>query len=131
MKDNILMRGYPKKRRSEPGTTVAIDNEVAYDVELHNRFYLLTQLLSGDDCNDDDDKSECSDDSVCSNDSGSDVSNGSERSRRRRKPRENRKPKQSEPHDRSKAQGTTPKCDGVTLSMPQDASNLRSNECLL
>ena len=82
--------------------------EVADDIELHNRFDLLTRLLSGDDCNDDDDNSECSDDSVCSNDSESDVSNGSERSRRRRKPRQDRKPKQSEPPDRRKAQGTTP-----------------------
>ena len=64
VKDDILKRGYPKKRHSEPRNTVAIDVEVADDVELHNRFDLLTRLLSGDDCNDDEDNSECSDDSV-------------------------------------------------------------------
>ena len=82
--------------------------EVADDIELHNRFDLLTQFLSGDHCNDGDYNSECSDDSVCSNDPKSNVSNGSERSRQRREPRQNQKPKQSEPSDRRKGRGITP-----------------------
>ena len=81
VEDDILNRRYPKKRRFEPRTIVAIDVDVADDVELHIRFDLLRRLLPGDNCHDDDDNSECSNDSVCSNDSESDVSNGSERSR--------------------------------------------------
>ena len=87
-----------------PRITVPIDVEVADDVELHNRFDILTRLLSGDECHDDDSNYESSD----SSDSLSDVSSSSERSRRRRKPRQDRKPKQSEPPDLRKAQGTTP-----------------------
>ena len=44
MKDDMLKRGYPKKRRCEPRTAVAIDVEVADDIELHNSFEILTRL---------------------------------------------------------------------------------------
>ena len=54
VKDDILKKGYPRKRRSVPRTIVPIDVEVAHDVELHNRFDILTRLLSGDDCHHDD-----------------------------------------------------------------------------
>ena len=131
VKGDILKGGCTKKLRSEPRITVATDVKLADDVELHNRFNLLTQSLSGEDCNDDDDHSECSDDSVCSNDSEFDVLSGSERSRRRRKPRQDRKPKQREPPDRKKKlQEPPPKCDGITPSMPRGASSERSRDCL-
>ena len=131
MKDDILKRGYPKKCRSEPRTTVAIDVQVADNIELHNRFDLLTRLLSGDDCNDDDYNSECSNGSVCSNDSESDISNGSERFgedvNRDKTGNQSRVNHLTE----EKLNKLPPKCDSVNQSMPKGASSVRSSECLL
>ena len=83
VKDDILKKGYPRKRRSEPRTIVPIDVEESDEIELHNRFDILTRLLSINNRHDEDDNYECSD----SSDSESDVSSSSERSQRRQKPR--------------------------------------------